>query len=669
MFHLLIHKNISEKQWDLFRTIRNMTGSIVLLLVVKGSVLLAQVDSSGISERTFQLKEVHVIGQRSPAPFSKVSRNVILIRREDIEKAGVQSVQDLLEYVAGTDIRQRGIAGIQADASIRGGSFDHVMVMVNGINLSDPQTGHLSLDLPVDPEVVEYIEILQGPAARILGPGAFTGAINIVTKLERQNSLSVSQLVGRYGLIRTQVNASLKTGQLSNSLCFSRASSEGYLHNTDFQLYNSYYRGKLTKDLTSIEIQTGYQQKSFGAAGFYTPRFPDQFEKAGMWFGSLKISTGNKLKVIPLFYWRRRKDHFLLERDDPTFYQNFHRTDVYGSQVNMTFSTGRVTTSLGFDLRSENIISNNIGFTNPAPVKVRGEDSAYYDKMYGRTNFSYFQEHILELGYLRIAGGIMVNWNTSYPSRAEVFPGIDISYSLLPDLRIYSSANRALHLPTFTDLFYKDPANQGNVNLLPNRTVSLEIGMRYSDISSTGSLSIFYNMGHDIIDWIWLYAMNRFGVVNLTDYKAKGVELNIGYFPSETQFMNRIVRTITMDLLFQHISKSSPDSVSKNYSLKNKFSMFIRHRIFKNIDATWRVSYQDRYGELITYNIVENEYIPLNYKPYWLVDGHLEWQHTMVCIFVDVSNILNTEYVDAGSLLQPGRWFKAGIRVSLVSRK
>ncbi|HBX87582.1 MAG TPA: vitamin B12 receptor, partial [Marinilabiliaceae bacterium] len=92
----------------------------------------------------------------------------------------------------GVDIRERGPLGMQADVSMRGGSFDQVMILLNGINISDPQTGHHGLNLPVDLESIERVEILRGPAARVYGPNAFDGAINFVTKSSSQNEVYAS---------------------------------------------------------------------------------------------------------------------------------------------------------------------------------------------------------------------------------------------------------------------------------------------------------------------------------------------------------------------------------------------------------------------------------------------------------------------------------------------
>jgi len=633
-------------------------------LVNKMPFVMAQTDTAASRINVLELEEVEIIGRRSQAGFSEVSRIITVIHRDEIEKAGVQSIIDLLEYVSNIDIRQRGNVGVQADASIRGGSFDHVMILVNGINLNDPQTGHLSLDIPIDYEAIEKVEILEGPAARVLGPGAFMGAVNIITRKGSINSLSASQAIGKFDFKRDQINAGIKTGPLHNFFSASRASSDGFAANTDYFIQNLYCRGNLQKDITTVDFQGGYQHKRFGAGGFYSPRFPDQYEETDVGFVSLKVSTGNIIKVTPLVYWRRKKDHFLLIRSNPDFYENYHLTDVYGSQLNLSYSSKHLTSSIGFDIRSEKILSNNIGFDAPDPKPIKGTDSAFYSKQYGRTNFACFQEFDLRFGNFGLTTGAMINWNTGFHGKPTVFPGLDMSYTVLPGVNIYTSVNRALHLPTFTDLFYKDPVNQGNINLKPNRMISCEGGVKYIKNSTTCRLTGFYNSGRDMIDWLWSYTSNRFSPVNINNYKAWGIATNLTIGFKERSWYGRWLNSISVNYLFLDSKKTLPDSVSKYYNLRHKLSLGIRQNVTKKIMLSWNISYQDRYGEVMGYQQYGGNYFSIPNKPFWLIDGAVKWNFRFLQLYMEMSNILNTQYIDAGSALQPGRWLRAGLVVT-----
>ncbi|MCK4631428.1 MAG: TonB-dependent receptor, partial [Bacteroidales bacterium] len=114
---------------------------------------------------TVEIKEIVVSGQRSPSIHSELNRVVTVIRKEQIRNAPVQSLQEILEYAVNIDVRQRGNFGVQADISIRGGSFEQTLILLNGIKINDPQTGHHNLNIPIDINSIERIEILEGPGS------------------------------------------------------------------------------------------------------------------------------------------------------------------------------------------------------------------------------------------------------------------------------------------------------------------------------------------------------------------------------------------------------------------------------------------------------------------------------------------------------------------------
>jgi iron complex outermembrane receptor protein len=634
-------------------------------LVNRLPVINAQQDTADTEQSSYELEAVEVIGRRSAVVTTELSRVLGIIQRDEIEQSGVQSIIDLLEFVSNADIRQRGVLGVQADVSIRGSSFDHVMILLNGVPLGDPQTGHFSLDLPIDPEIIERIEILEGPAARTLGPGAFMGAVNIVTR-QGDNEMVFSQSFGMHQLLRSHFHAGFKTGAFSNFISAGTASSSGYRENTDFSLYNAYYRAVFQNSTSRIDFQGGYQFKEFGAAGFYSPRFPEQFEETGTGFGSIGASTGTKLKLQSRVYWRRKKDHFLLVRDNPAFYENFHLTDVYGSQFNITYHQDFFTSTIGFDHRSEHIFSNNIGLINPDPRPVKGSDSAFYTRQFQRNNFASFIELMVNFKRLSLTGGFMLNWNTSFDEAPFFFPGLDVSYKIANRLSIFASINRALHLPTFTDLFYTDPVNEGNMDLIPNRMTTYEGGLKYSRNGLKTSISGFHNSGKDIIDWVWNYSANRFSPVNMEQYKSTGISAQASLDMPGDKRLNKLLSNFSINYMWLQISKSAPDSVSKYYNLRNKLSLSLAQNLFDHFGLFWNISYQDRFGEAIQYNHAAGAYAFEAFKPYWLINGTAKWNIKALQLFAEVSNILNTRYIDAGSVEQPGRWFRAGVVIGFI---
>jgi iron complex outermembrane receptor protein len=193
--------------------------------------------------------------------------------------------------------------------------------------------------------------------------------------------------------------------------------------------------------------------------------------------------------------------------------------------------------------------------------------------------------------------------------------------------------------------------------------IAIESGIRYQKNDALITLSWFRHQGADIIDWLWSYRQNRYSPVNLRKYTASGLEMNARLNFDTPGRQARFCRSLTINYLYQFTGKSVADSVSKYNNLRNKFSMMVRHHVAGPVDASWRISYQERMGDIIGFNAETNSYFSTAYRPYWLIDGSLRYDTHYVEIFAEASNLLNTAYIDAGSVLQPGRWFRIGIQV------
>jgi vitamin B12 transporter len=642
----------------------------VYCMITHGVIpVAAQNDSIPASEQPYGIEEIRVIGQKSNVQFPKVARMVTVIKQDEIAAAPVQSLQDLLEYIALVDIRQRGLNGVQADLSIRGGSFDHALVMLNGTIISDPQTGHFNLDVPVDMDAVQRIEILSGAAARVYGAGAFTGAINIIVEPGSENYCKAILVAGKYGFSRLAFTGSLKTGRVNSLLNFGHSASSGYTKNTDFSIDNIYYTGQVYSRSNTLKLQAGYQQKAFGASGFYSPRFPDQYEQNNTTLLSLDYKTGTKFILRSSAYWRRKQDHFLLQRDNPSFYQNYHRNQSAGTQVTGQFTAGKIVSLTGLDFHYEDIISTSIGLDNPHPVKIRNEDSLFYTKQYDRSTLSLFQEYRLNAGKLAVTAGCMVNWYSDQSAKPSVFPGADISYSFTDAIRTFFSINRTVRFPSFTDMFYNDPSHQGNLSLEPDRMTSVEGGL-YADLPFlTASLALHKSSGKDIIDWLWSFETNRYSPVNVDRISMSGIEMQADIPLGKITGPRSPVKDIKLGYNFLNVHKSLSDSLSKYYNLKHKFTFSIRHKIIYGFNAEWILCYEDRMGSYIQYSEADNKYYSSPYKPFVLLDGNITWEGSHFMVFLEASNLLNTRYVDAGSVFQPGRWIRAGIRARFEVKK
>ena len=237
-------------------------------IIIAPKIVYSQTDT--IIAKKLDLDEVIVSAQKSPVVYSQLSRIVTTIGKEEIKQTPAMSINELLETVSAIDVRQRGTNGIQADVSIRGGTFDQNLILLNGVNISDPQTGHHSFNLPIDINSIEKIEILEGPGARVFGPNAYSGAINIITNSHGLNYTNAKVSVGQFGLYNGNLSSSFNFNNWSNFISISKSKCSGFTQNTDYEQLNVYYNTSYTLGNGSIDFQIGYTNKQFGANSFYT---------------------------------------------------------------------------------------------------------------------------------------------------------------------------------------------------------------------------------------------------------------------------------------------------------------------------------------------------------------------------------------------------------------
>lgn len=665
---LLAFRCWSRKNYAVFNSLHKVIKICTLciaynIIVIPGKTQ-AQCNNDSLLIKSYKLDEVVVTAGRTPIEAQQAARIITVITKSEIERAPAQNLNDLLRHVTGVDTRQRGPLGAQADISIRGGTFDQTLILLNGVNLTDPQTGHHNLNLPVDIESIERIEILQGPAAKSFGPNAFNGVINIITGNSKLNHIRSSGIFGQYGLNKVAVNISNTIGNFRHFISLNRMSSDGYIKNTDFSNINIFYQAGYTSKAGEFDFQTGYSKKDFGANSFYSLKYPDQFESTKTEFVSFKYQSNTLIKFAPTFYLRRHRDRFELRRDTMPF--NHHQTYTAGLNLNIWTIHRLGKTSVGIDLRNEHIVSNVLGNTLNLPLEVPGFDSVFYTKYYNRLNTGIYAEHSFSWKMLTVTAGAMAHHNSDLKG-FRIYPGIDVSYRLNDYFKLYSSANKTLRMPTFTDMFYKSPSQQGNPGLKPEEAITLEGGMKYNNTFLKGHISAFRHWGHNMIDWVKNPSPDSiiWRSMNHTQINFTGMECSLTLTPPKAGRFERI-QAIGLSYAFLQADSNGNNMLSK-YALD-----YLRHQITSGIDVriAWklniscRLTYHDRNS---VYQDVKGQVV--SYKSFWLSDAKIYWKDEHYTLFTDATNIFNTEYFDFGGIIQPGVWFRGGIVADLDYKK
>ncbi|MDR0831087.1 MAG: TonB-dependent receptor, partial [Prevotellaceae bacterium] len=479
------------------------------------------------SLRTAELQSIDVYGTRNSL-VSEQLRVVYSISKEEIAALPVQDINELLDYLPSIDVRQRGANGTQADLSIRGGTFDQVLILLNGVNITDAQTGHYSLDLPVALGAIEKIEILQGTSMNLFGLSAFSGAVNIITGQMRETKGAAEISAGDFGLFSASVRqkAAYKKWVFSGSAAHS--SSSGYTHNTDYKMNNVFLQANLKDSVVgNFNFQIGAQTKDYGANGFYSATNADQFDATKTLLGSAQWEKrlGNFSVEASAFY-RRHHDRYEWIRDTPVG-RNFHLTDIAGGNVKGAYYSKIGKTSLGVELRNEHIFSTNLGDSLAKPVKIPMEKT---DTMFvvgkNRLNINYFVEQAFFIKKFSASVGASGNYNAMFGHNFAF--GANAGYEFMKNSRVYLNVNRALRLPTFTDLYYKSAVQDANPNLKVEENLSAELGVKLSHKGFYANFAAFYRHGKNIIDWVKLPEEPKWHSEN-RQIDTYGGEVLVGY--------------------------------------------------------------------------------------------------------------------------------------------
>ena len=618
--------------------------------------------------KAYELDAVSVTASRAPMTVEQSPKIVSVITRDDIHRAAAQTINDVLKLATGVDVRQRGGFGVQTDISINGGTFDQITILLNGVNISNPQTGHNASDFPVALADIDHIEVLEGAASRLFGTSAFNGAINIVTKKAQDNRVQANVEGGSFGSFGAQgrVQTAWEKGKWTQAYSVSGGykRSDGGTENSDFEKGQGFGQALFSYDQRlDIGAQMGIATQSYGANTFYSAKYNNQYEKTDHGLASLNLNLHNPAKtweVSPTLYYNKFKDHYQLIRgqEGAKAGENYHNLDIWGGGLNANLSWFLGKTAVGFDISKECIYSTALGssLAENDYKDISGSDRKY-DHKGERTNTNIMLEHNFIFGGFTLSAGVLANKNTGLDNDFRFYPGIDMSYRPDDHWKLYASWNKALRMPTYTDLYISNVVQQGDITLNPEKNSTFKIGTRYRQPGFSAVLSGFYAHGTDMIDWVQTSETelkdSKYHVMNI------GKLNNMGYNLDATLYMQELIphcfiTRIKLGYAYIYQEHKTEATILKSlYALeylKHKAVFGLDHQIWKKLSASWSVRWQQRMN---------------GYNPYTKVDCKLMWDDKKYSIFVKADNLTCHRYYDLTAVKQPGLWIMAGASVNL----
>lgn len=624
-------------------TMKLLSKFYILSVVTLSCIHLNAYSQDYIEDKT---DEVVITSDRLDLPLDRNSRDITIITSKEIALLPARSINDILAHVSGIDVRQRGVNGAQADISIDGGTFDQLIVLINGHKMSDPQTGHNMMNVPIAIDAIERIEILRGPAASRYGVNGLTGVINIVTKSSSDKALFVSAHVGSnfqndsathnlYNNKGIQLTEMRSLHNWSHLISLSYDQSNGYRKNSAYQNFKALltFNYKLS-ERADLHFTSGYVFNKFNARDYYAyPRDANSIEQVETYMLGLKmpIKILNKGTLQPYITYRYGYDDYIFVKDNPLLFRNQHHAHVLDGGVDYTFQNNLGKNAIGFNGRFESINSTNLGERQ-------------------RSNWGVFIENYNRWSVLDLRLGVFADYNSVFGF--NVYPHVELGSWLSPQWRIYANAGLGQRLPTFTDLYYTSPNNIGNDMLSPEKAFNVEGGLQYKSNDVSASLGSFYRMGYDMIDWIRKDTSEAWQVYNFSRINTFGFKANVQYNWDWDAVRFSLKSSYTY--LSPDIAQSSdPDKV--NYMSQYTINA-LKHHWTTQLSMQLH-GYSFTLGHRYMHRFVSDASIHPDLKAqYNVIDALIQKQFKHFNLGLQIQNITSTTYIEAGMVTMPGMW-------------
>tara|TARA_S200000501_G_scaffold237198_1_gene222340 strand:+ start:1114 stop:2919 length:1806 start_codon:yes stop_codon:yes gene_type:complete len=579
------------------------------------------------------LDEVTINSGRILIPFSEENRNLIIVDSVFLNNSSAKNLSEILQQVIGVDIRRRGNDDIQSDLFIRGGSFDQTLLLINGIKVEDSQTGHHQMNLSVPIDLIDKIEILKGPGSRIFGMNAFNGAVNIITKKNSDNG-NINLSYGSFKTFQGSGSIPINTDKSSHILSTIYRQSDGYRYNTDYNYLNIFYSGSIKIDDSDLQVLFTNSDRKFGANGFYaSPEAKDQYEETNGSLLNFKLTKKTeKISTESSLYWRRHEDTYIYIRDNPSIYKNDHISHKLGFQNNISIFSDTGITGIGIDLSNTWLSSNNLGERN------RFITTIFAEQLINKNKFS-FTPGIAFSIYEKPSNDLF---------KSKLFPGIDIGYRLSDKISLNANVGETFRIPTFTDLYYSDPNNEGNENLDPEKAFTSEIGFKLREKKYGISLSLFRRKSDDLIDYVKANSNEKWSPQNIKKIITSGFEF-------DGKLLLKINNnTNTINLGYAYIKDDYENNILSKYSLNS-----YKHRLILNFDfkLTKFISNYLSFRHGVRESQDNNNKSVFDYK----ISMHKDrWK-----IILNLNNIFDSKYYETNLVQMPGRNLEVGLNYKI----
>ena len=539
-----------------------------------------------------------------------LSKKMIIIDSEEIEKLGIIEISDLFKIISSIDVNRRGPGMTSFDLTMRGSNFEQILLMVNGIPVNNGQTGHFNTDLTFAVGDIERIEVSQGANSVFHGSNGFAGIINIV--LKERSGFRMGLTGGENSLSQFSVSAGSKYKKLSFGFSAEDSSSTGYYEGQEFDNLNLRTFISFSNSKIGGKLNFGYLKKAFGAKDFYAP-YPS-FENIES--GNINFNLHTKGKILHRISFSHiiHKDSFVLDRYNHDFFNSESTTNHTYLKFHNTIRSGILLFSGGADLEMMKMDSSTMGYQNQSRSGI------------------YFAGGLKNPGW-GLDLGARINYSTDHKSYFTYYAGVYRIFKNRDTLRF--NIGKAVRYPSFTEMFYNSPANKGDTDLQPENSSNFEISFLRHFKNFNISISGFYRKQDHMIDWIRAFDESIWRAANVEKNDVSGYELVSEFILDGARFKAILEKIFVVGNHHNFISK---------YGFRFpelKLNFIYMQRLNENLNFSAKYIYK---------RIYETR------EKASLLDINLSWQLKGVNLSIHADNLLNSVIEEIPGVKIPGRW-------------
>lgn len=611
-----------------------------------------------------ELDPVTVVSSLKPLNATSTGRNIFVLQGDDIAKLPVKSLDELLRYIPGVEVQQRGAMGSQSDFTIRGGTFQQVLVVVDGVRLNDPNTGHFSCYIPVLPDEIEKIEVLKGTSSALYGSDAVGGVINITTKVFAKKQIAKKGFKaavsgGNFGSFNASASSIFSAKNSTVQIAANTNNTEGeqqrgikgFVHSSAVAVaLNHHYKN------WNVAFRSSYDDRYFAAQNYYTNFVSDTAKEKVKSFWNQFSATyqKNKNQLALLAGFKNVEDNFQFNN---VGIANSSFSNLYqaGLQYTYNYSAKTFLTS-GLQFISRNISSNDRGkHTVNQMAAFAMLQHAFTKNFWTNASLRYDKNNVVD-------GVVVPQLNLSYKQKSLLLrASVGTSFRYADFTELYNNYNKTL----------VTSGKIGNPNLGAEQALNYELGM---DVFASKSLKISWDVFQrdckDLIDWATTAYANMprqenlsptgsyLLAKNVSKITTSGTELNVLYVK---EFANKTKLTSSLGLVWLD-SKSNEGQMTlylaAHAKLLSNFSIRYAAKGYAiSLNGIYKIR-TEQPGTAVIAAVTEN-YFVANAKAEKNILGN------KLIGFVQVDNLFNTSYNDFLGTSMPSRWIMCGVRVGL----